>query len=82
MAKNKKKKGIDGGYNLSGDIRPSGKVLLQKGGTKNVGVDNNTRSIVDAPIGIKPGGGLGGGSGSPKSTLKSNIARLNKKVGK
>ena len=78
----KKKKGIDGGYTLPGDIRPSGKTHVQKGGTKDTGVDNDTRSIVDLGIGIKPQGGLGGGSGNPQSTLESNISRLNKKIGK
>ena len=65
-----------------GDIRPKGKAIAQKGGTKNTGVDNNTRSILDMGIGIKPEGGLGSGKGSPQSSLKSNLSRLNKKVGK
>ena len=77
-----KKSSGKGGYSTGSDIRPKGKVHEQKGGTKCVGVDNDTRSILDMGIGIKPNGGLGGGSGSPESTLAGNLTRLNKKVGK
>jgi hypothetical protein len=71
-----------GRYSKGGDIRPKGVNHTTKGGTKCTGVDNDTRSILDMGIGIKPEGGLGGGSGKTLDSIESGLSKLNKKKGK